>query len=65
MSLKNVAKEFEFDGCVRNLSERTQNYQKQISYAIALLKRECAIESLEEVTPYHIKDFLNAHQKKD
>ncbi len=66
MLMKDLAREFEFDCSVRNLSERTvKNYIRQISYFVAFLKQEYGIEMLEDVKPLHIKEFLNRYQKKE
>jgi len=65
MLMKDLAREFEFDCSVRELTERTiGNYTKQIGYFIKFLEREYAIDALEDVQSIHIKSFINAYQKK-
>ena len=57
MLLKELAKEYEFDCHVRELSERTiQNYTKQIAYFYNFLEQDYNITQLEDVKPrvlYH------------
>lgn len=65
MLMKDLAKEFEFDCCVRELSKRTiDNYAKQIGYFINFLERDCGIDEVERVQPVHIKQFINTYQRK-
>lgn len=65
MLMKELAKEFEFDCCVRELSQRTiGNYQKQISYFIRFLEEKHGISALEDVVPLHVKEFINSYQLK-
>jgi len=65
MLLTDLAKEFEFDCCVRELSQRTiGNYQKQIAYFIRFLEEKHGIAALEHVVPMHVKEFINSYQLK-
>ena len=51
--------EFGFDCKVRKLSDKTvANYQKQLRYIEKYLKEEFQITVVEEIKPYHIKQFL-------
>ena len=64
MLLKELAKEYEFDCHVRELSERTiQNYTKQIAYFYNFLEQDYNITQLEDVKPIHIKSFIAKYQK--
>ena len=63
MLLKELAKEFEFDCRVRELSERTvKNYQKQVSYFIDYLEEKHGVTELSAVSPAHIKGFISGYQ---
>ena len=65
MLLRELAKEFEFDCRVRELTKRTvQNYAKQISYFLNFLEETHKVYELENVTPAHIKEFISAYQEK-
>ncbi|MGI6153445.1 MAG: site-specific integrase [Christensenellaceae bacterium] len=63
--MKDLAKEFKFDCCMRELSKRTiDNYTKQIGYFINFLEQDCGIDEVERVQPMHIKQFINTYQRK-
>lgn len=65
MLMKELAREFEFDCRVRELSDRTvKGYQRQISYFLNFLEQKHNITELEEVHPTHIKEFINGYQLK-
>lgn len=65
MLLKSLVTEFGFDCQVRELSPRTiRNYEKQLSYFLNFLEQKHGITALEDVTPAHIKEFINAFQLK-
>lgn len=65
MLLKTLVTEFRFDCGVRELSPRTiKNYEKQLSYFLNFLEEKHNITALEEVTPAHIKEFINIFQLK-
>ncbi len=64
MLLKELAKEFEFDCYVRNLSPRTVKfYQTQISYFLAFLERQ-NISEVEQIRPQMIKEFLVSYERR-
>ena len=59
MKMDDAIVEFGFDCKVRKLSEKTvANYQKQLRYIEKYLKDEFQITEVEEIKPYHIKQFL-------
>ena len=59
MKMEDAIVEFGFDCKVRKLSEKTvSNYQKQLRYIQKYLKDEFQITEVEEVKPYHLKQFL-------
>ena len=59
MKMDDTIVEFGFDCKVRKLSEKTvANYQKQLRYIEKYLKDEFQITDVEEIKPYHIKQFL-------
>lgn len=63
MLLKELAKEFEFDCRVRELSARSvNNYQKQIAYFIDYMEEKHGIKDVESVIPAHIKGFISGYQ---
>lgn len=65
MLLKALVTEFGFDCRVRELSPRTiRNYEKQLSYFLNFLEQKHGIMALEDVTPAHIKEFINVFQLK-
>ena len=65
MLLKALVTEFGFDCGVRELSPRTiRNYEKQLSYFLNFLESKHSITALEDVTPAHIKEFINIFQLK-
>lgn len=65
MLLKELAKEYEFDCRVRELSERTvKNYQKQVSYFLDYVEEQHSVRELEQVSPAHIKGFISSYQLK-
>ena len=59
MLIDDAIVEFGFDCKVRKLSAKTvANYQKQLRYIEKYLKEEFQITEVEEIKPYHIKQFL-------
>lgn len=59
MEINDAIIEFGFDCKVRKLSEKTvSNYQKQLRYWERYLKDEFQITKVEEIKPYHLKQFL-------
>ena len=51
--------EYGFDCKVRKLSPKTiENYQKQLRYFQRYLQSEFELGEIEQVKPYHIKQFL-------
>ena len=59
MMMEDAIGEFGFDCKVRKLSEKTvSNYQKQLRYIQKYLRDEFQISDVEEVKPYHLKQFL-------
>ena len=59
MKMDDAIVEFGFDCKVRKLSAKTvANYQKQLRYIEKYLKEEFQITEVEEIKPYHIKQFL-------
>ena len=60
MTINELKKEFLFDCEVRELSEKTtHNYEKQLTHFEKFLRGSCEVESLEELKPIHIKQFMN------
>ena len=65
MTINELKKEFLFDCEVRELSEKTtHNYEKQLTHFEKFLRGSCEVESLEELKPIHIKQFIAMLQKR-
>ena len=59
MKMEDAIVEFGFDCKVRKLSAKTvANYQKQLRYIEKYLNEEFQITEVEEIMPYHLKQFL-------
>ena len=59
MKMEDAIVEFGFDCKVRKLSEKTvANYQKQLRYIQKYLNSEFEIDDVEDIRPYHLKQFL-------
>ena len=59
MIMDDAIVKFGFDCKVRKLSSKTvANYQKQLRYIEKYRKDEFQISEVEEIKPYHIKQFL-------
>lgn len=60
MLMDDAIQDFGFDCKIRKLSKKTiENYQKQLKYWYRYLKSEFQIESVEDIRPVHIKQFLS------
>ena len=59
MKMEDAIIEYGFDCKVRKLSGKTvANYQKQLRYIERYLNEEFQITEVEEIKPYHFKQFL-------
>ena len=60
MTMDDAIQEFGFDCKIRKLSPKTiDNYRKQLKYLYRYLKSEFQIDNVEEIKPFHIKQFLS------
>ena len=65
LSIKGLVQELLFDCEVRNLAPRTiHNYEKQLRYFTRYLSEAQGVETLEDLKPIHIKQYISMLQEK-